>query len=204
MQLIQTPTHASNYGNGAGGPGRNVGRRFVVLHGSGRYPTATAAQELEYLQRPRIRVSYHVYATKAGELHQMVPLDARAWHAGSSRWGTVEDLNDLSIGIAFESTNAIDEVYPPEQVSPVFELVHELMEAYDIPPAHVLTHEEVSYPQGRKVDPVNFDIEKFRRRLAGPPRETVPLYSEANDLLGEVTIVGGAKAYLPDVVRARL
>ncbi len=32
----------------------------------------------------------------------------------------------------------------------------------------------------------------------------VPLYSESNELLGEVTIVDGRKAYLSDEVRARL
>ena len=42
MQLIQTPTHESNYGNGKGGNGQNLGRRFIALHGSGKYPTATA------------------------------------------------------------------------------------------------------------------------------------------------------------------
>jgi N-acetyl-anhydromuramyl-L-alanine amidase AmpD len=208
VQLIQTPTHESNYGNGKGGNGQNLGRRFIVLHGSGKYPSATAANELAYLQTPRIRVSYHVYATKAGTLHQLVPFPARAWHAGSSRWqaGGVHyrNLNDLSIGIAFESTNALDEVYPPEQVAAVFELARNLMRAFDIPPEHVLTHKEVSDPQGRKVDPVNFEIDAFRQRLAGPPKETLPLYSETNALLGEVTIVDGRKAYLPDTVRSSL
>ena len=41
-ELIGTPTHESNYGNGKGGNGQNLGRRFIVLHGSGKYPTATA------------------------------------------------------------------------------------------------------------------------------------------------------------------
>ena len=57
---------------------------------------------------------------------------------------------------------------------------------------------------GRKVDPVNFEIDAFRQRLAGPPKETLPLYSETNELLGEVTIVDGRKAYLPDTVRSSL
>jgi len=207
-ELIGTPTHESNYGNGQGGAGRNLGRRFIILHGSGKYPTVTAAQELAYLQRPGIRVSYHAYVTKAGAVHQLVPFPARAWHAGSSTWRSAgvqyDDLNDLSIGIAFESCNAVDEVYPPEQVAAVFELARNLMRAFDIPPEHVLTHKEVSDPQGRKVDPVNFEIDAFRQRLALPPRETLPLYSETNELLGEVTIVNGRKAYLPDTVRARL
>src|SRR5680860_1466014 len=166
--LIETPTHESNYGNGRGDAGRNLGRRFIILHGSGKHPTATAAQELAYLQTPGIRVSYHAYATKDGALHQLVPFGARAWHAGSSRWREYEDLNDLSIGIAFESTNATDEAYPPAQVGAVFELVRDLMTAFDIPPTRVLTHKEVSYPQGRKVDPVNFDIDAFRARLEKP------------------------------------
>jgi hypothetical protein len=54
------------------------------------------------------------------------------------------------------------------------------------------------------VDPVNFEIDAFRQRLAGPPKETLPLYSETNELLGEVTIVDGRKAYLPDTVRSSL
>ena len=207
--MIQAPTHITNYGDGQGGFGTNRGRRFIILHGTGRSPAATAAQEIGYLQRPGIRVSYHAYATKTGEVHHMVPWAARAWHAGSSRWrGTdgVEytDLNDLSIGIAFESTNAFDEVYPHVQVSAVFELVRDLMVEHDIPPERVLTHREVSYPQGRKVDPVNFGVVTFRERLAWPPKETLPLYSEENELLGEVTVVDDRKAYLPNDVLTRL
>lgn len=36
------------------------------------------------------------------------------------------------------------------------------------------------------------------------PASRLPLYSEANELLGEVTVVGNAKVYLPNAVRDRL
>jgi N-acetylmuramoyl-L-alanine amidase len=206
--MQQTPTHHSNYGDGRGGSGQNRGRLFIIWHGTGKYPTVTAEQELEFLQRPGIRVSYHYYLTKRGEIHQLVPTDFRAWHAGSSTWAedgeAWSDLNDWSIGVAFESCNGSSEVYPPAQFQAGLELARHLMSLHpSITAARNLTHKEVSDPPGRKVDPVNFPIHAFRRQIT-PVQRQVPLYSESNQFLGTVTLVEERKAYLSNELRKRL
>lgn len=209
MILVRNLTHQSNYGDGMGGPGVNRGRLFIIWHGSGKYPTASAEDELRFLRRPDVRVSYHYYITKAGIVHQLVPDDYRAWHAGSSRWAepgrSWRDLNDYSIGVAFESCNAIGEVYPPEQVASALTLARDLMAKFPaVTPARNLTHKEVSDPPGRKIDPVSFGIQSFRAKLEAPKESRIPLYSEDNRRLGEITLVDERKAYISDELRARL
>lgn len=206
MNIAQRPTHHSNYGDGMGGPGTNRGRRFVILHGTGKRPETPAENEIMYLQRPGVGVSYHYYVTKAGTVVQFVPNEARAWHAGSSVWRDDRDLNDMSIGVALESSNALDEVYPDRQVAAARILVSGLMSRYAIPASGVLTHRDVSDPRGRKIDPVNWPVEEFLLMLqsARTGHRSLPLYSEANEYLGTVTLVEERKAYLPDAVRDTL
>src|SRR5690625_1934256 len=84
--VISRITHPSNYGNGAGGSGINKRRQFIVMHRTGKHPTSSADDEIRFLSRENARVSYHYYITKDGRIFQLVPDEARAWHAGSSRF----------------------------------------------------------------------------------------------------------------------
>ena len=52
-----------------------------------------------------LRVSAHFLIRRDGELVQFVPLAARAWHAGASRWRGRERCNDFSIGIELEGSD---------------------------------------------------------------------------------------------------
>ena len=49
-----------------------------------------------------LRVSAHFLVRRRGELLQFVDTDARAWHAGASRFLGRERCNDFSIGIELE------------------------------------------------------------------------------------------------------
>lgn len=187
-------THGSNYG------GVNRGRKFIIMHGTGKNPSSTSAMELEYLRRANVGVSYHIYVTKSGEVHRLVPLNERAWHAGSSRIEVegqlYTDLNDWSVGVAFESSNGIAEEYPDVQVDAAYHVVRNVMNEIGIPADHVFTHREVSYPVGRKIDPVNFDIDEFRARLGGPDVRELPAYHPVtNEFLGNVTVIDNRKVY---------
>lgn len=188
-------THESNYG------GIVRGRKFIIMHGTGKNPKSTAENEMAYLRKGGAGVSYHLYVTKSGEVHQLVPFDARGWHAGSSRTTTDDgteyvDLNDWSIGVAFESSNGVNEDYPNVQVDAAFHAVRNLMNTYNIPAENVLSHREVSHPVGRKIDPVNFDMDEFRSRLGGPQTMELPAYHPiTNEFLGNVTVIDGRKVY---------
>ena len=45
------------------------------------------------------KVSSHFLISEKGEIHQLVPLNFKAWHAGESFWNGKNDINQNSIGI---------------------------------------------------------------------------------------------------------
>lgn len=55
-----------------------------------------------------LRVSAHFLVRRRGELLQFVDVDARAWHAGQSRFLDRERCNDFSIGIELEGDERHD------------------------------------------------------------------------------------------------
>src|SRR5690625_7618761 len=107
--VISRITHPSNYGNGAGGSGINKGRQFIVMHGTGKHTTSSADDEIRFLSRENARVSYHYYITKDGRIFQLVPDEARSWHAGSCCFlfvgVTYYVMNDWSILDDFEPSS---------------------------------------------------------------------------------------------------
>lgn len=140
---------------------------FVVLHGSGLTVDATADNEVRFLRRPGIKVSYHFYVRESGLITQLVPLTHVAYHAGESTWTEGEvswsRLNPYSLSIGLESNNLENEHYPAEQLGATLGLTRLLMELQSIPRERVLTHRQISYP--RKADPVNFPLEAFISQL---------------------------------------
>lgn len=115
-----------------------------------------------------LRVSAHLLIRRDGELVQFVPFEARAWHAGRSRWFDGErertGLNDFSIGIELEG----DEIHPyrERQYRTLGASIRALMAAY---PA--LTRERVTSHARiaplRKSDPgPAFDWAYLRQCLA--------------------------------------
>lgn len=53
-----------------------------------------------------LRVSAHFLIRRRGELLQFVATDARAWHAGASRFMGRERCNDFSLGVELEGDGA--------------------------------------------------------------------------------------------------
>src|SRR5690606_23688893 len=85
--------------------------------------------------------------------YQMLNDYLRAWHAGSGRWGSITDLNSVSIGIEMDN-NGI-EPYTEAQVSNLLGLLDTLKTTYNIPTENFIGHGDIA--PGRKVDPgINF------------------------------------------------
>ena len=59
----------------------------------------SAKAAVELLADPASMVSCHYVIDEAGVVIQMVPESLRAWHAGKSHWGGIDDINSASIGI---------------------------------------------------------------------------------------------------------
>ncbi|SDJ51796.1 1,6-anhydro-N-acetylmuramyl-L-alanine amidase AmpD [Billgrantia gudaonensis] len=114
-----------------------------------------------------LRVSAHLLIRRDGECVQFVPFQARAWHAGRSRWrdGARQRraLNDFTVGIELEG----DEVTPyrAAQYQALARTLRALMVAYPaITPSRITSHAHIA--PLRKSDPgAAFDWAYLRRCL---------------------------------------
>ena len=119
-----------------------------------------AAEHPAYEGLQRLRVSAHFFVRRSGEVVQFVDCDARAWHAGVSRWRGRDNCNDWSIGIELEGLEGLG--FEPAQYRQLATLLRALAARY--PVAEVVGHEHVA--PGRKADPgPNFDWALLRRVL---------------------------------------
>jgi len=108
-----------------------------------------------------VRVSSHFLIRRGGELLQFVPLAARAWHAGASRWRGRERCNDFSVGIELEGVD--DAVFEAAQYASLVTLFTKLQTV--LPLREVAAHSDVA--PGRKSDPgTHFDWARFLQQLA--------------------------------------
>ncbi|MBZ9557811.1 MULTISPECIES: 1,6-anhydro-N-acetylmuramyl-L-alanine amidase AmpD [unclassified Modicisalibacter] len=121
-----------------------------------------------YRRLAGLRVSAHLLIRRDGEAVQFAAFDARAWHAGRSRWfdGVRErrELNDFGIGIELEG----DEIHPyrDAQYRRLAGVVGTLMAHYPgLDATRITSHARIA--PLRKSDPgPAFDWAYFRQCLA--------------------------------------
>ena len=98
--------------------------KFIILHYTAM---ENCEQAVKRLTDPESQVSAHLIIGRGGDLLQLVPFNMVAWHAGKSRWGNYEDLNNYSIGIELDNAGWLNrsmgryyswfgKEYPREQV----------------------------------------------------------------------------------------
>jgi N-acetylmuramoyl-L-alanine amidase len=119
---------------------------MVVLHYTAM---RTAAEALARLCDPAAEVSAHYLISETGETFHLVPEDARAWHAGTGRWGAVTDVNSRSIGI--ELANHGTYPFSAPQIAALEALLAQVLSRHAIPPARVIAHSDMA--PARKRDP---------------------------------------------------
>lgn len=76
--------------------GGRIDPRLIVMHYTA---TWTGAAAIRTLTNPQAKVSAHFVVDRNGTITQLVRTDTAAWHAGPSKWGRYEGLNNHSIGI---------------------------------------------------------------------------------------------------------
>jgi len=147
----------------------------------------SAAAALERLCDPAAKVSAHYLVDEDGSVTTLVAEEARAWHAGVSRWLGEAGLNDRSIGI--ELVNPGHEwgyrPFPDLQYRACIALCQDILSRWPIAQRRVLGHSDIA--PARKQDPGElFDW----RRLAeagiglwpehggGAPRDTSTLQAQ--------------------------
>lgn len=105
------------------------------------------------------KVSAHLLIDRKGAVSQFVNLDARAWHAGKSRFLGRQNFNDFSIGIVLEGSG--DTHFTDAQYHTLAQVCVAIHRAYPKTRRHIYGHEHIA--AGRKHDPgPYFDWQRLR------------------------------------------
>lgn len=110
---------------------------------------ATAGDALERLTDPAAEVSAHYLIHRNGMVVQLVPEEARAWHAGAGTWGGAGDVNSRSIGIEIDNDGRAP--FSAASIVALEGLLAEVLERWAIPPQGVIGHSDMA--PTRKADP---------------------------------------------------
>jgi len=94
-------------------------------------------------------VSAHYLIGRDGHRYQLVADDQRAWHAGAGYWGTISDVNSVSIGIELDNDGTA--TFPDEQIDSLLVLLDDLCTRLRIPRTQIVAHSD--FAPTRKKDP---------------------------------------------------
>jgi N-acetyl-anhydromuramoyl-L-alanine amidase len=113
-------------------------------------------QEIAHLQ-----VSAHLLIRRDGQIHQYVPFDKKAWHAGVSSFCGVADCNVYSIGVELEGCDS--DPFTASQYEQLALVTAELQKVYPaITAQRIVGHSDIA--PGRKTDPGPcFNWEKYKQ-----------------------------------------
>ena len=181
MDYPTRPVVGSEYTGAAWEPAHSNGYRdrppgvvvdAIVLHATGG-PEGLPHEGIDlfrstvnWFKNPSATVSAHYVVGKEGQIAQCVQEAKAAYHAGVSEYLGRQNWNNFSIGIEMANWNDGVDPYPEAQVRATAELCKYLVEKYNIPREHLVTHAMISGP--RKTDPLGFDLQRFLDRVVGP------------------------------------
>ncbi len=121
---------------------------LIVIHATEQ---RSVAESLETLRTENSGgpVSAHYLIGRDGARYQLVPDELRAWHAGGGRWGTITDVNNVSIGIELDNDGQSE--FPAAQIDSLIVLLEDLCERLYIPRTQIVAHAD--FAPTRKQDP---------------------------------------------------
>jgi N-acetylmuramoyl-L-alanine amidase len=119
---------------------------FVMIHHTSQ---ANLAQTIRTFQLPHTKVSSHYVIGRDGRMVQMLNDYLRGWHAGRGKWGSITDMNSVSIGIELDNNGK--EPFPDAQINSLLILLDTLKTKYSIPQKNFIGHAD--FAPGRKDDP---------------------------------------------------
>ena len=119
---------------------------LVIIHHTS---DDTLDQALRTLTSPERKVSAHYLIGRDGRIVQLVDENDRAWHAGKSWWGGVNDINSASLGIELDNNG--NEPFPDAQIDALLSLLTDIRQRYALPVANFIGHADVA--PSRKEDP---------------------------------------------------
>lgn len=122
---------------------------YVIIHHTAQ---DSLQQTLRTFTVPHSQVSAHYVIGRGGEIYQMLNDYVRGWHAGAGKWGSVTDLNSVSLGIELDNNGR--EPFSEAQIFSLIHLLDTLKRTYNIPTANFIGHSDIA--PTRKVDPSAF------------------------------------------------
>ena len=145
MKLI-TKYKSPNYDNRA----KKSKIKFVIIHYTAMY---SLKETIKHLCSSKSKVSSHFLVSKKGLIYKLIDEKNRAWHAGSSYWNKIRDLNSYSIGIELENSGHYlkFEKYNSMQIKSLIKLLKYIKFQYNIKKINILGHSDIA-PM-RKIDP---------------------------------------------------
>lgn len=122
---------------------------YVVIHHTAQ---DSLQQTLHTFTVPHTQVSSHYVIGRDGEIVQMLNDYVRGWHAGAGKWGSVTDLNSVSLGIELDNNGS--EPFSEAQIHSLLNVLDTLKTKYKIPTANFIAHSDIA--PAKKVDPSAF------------------------------------------------
>ncbi|MCF8231651.1 MAG: N-acetylmuramoyl-L-alanine amidase [Bacteroidales bacterium] len=183
----------------------------IIIHYTGG---ASAESSIETLTNSEAKVSAHVMVSAEGDITQMVPFNAKAWHAGKSHYGDRTGMNQYSIGIELDNPGVLKKSgqnyvswfgrkYPEEEVIEAVHRNEDFTRFWHIFPEEqinaayslcelLIKNYDIKYllgheevSPGRKTDPgPAFPLDKFRDKLLLEDRSS----DEPDTLPGEAEV----------------
>ena len=134
---------------------------YVIIHHTSQNSTA---QTVRTFQLAHTKVSSHYVIGRDGQVIQMLNDYDRAWHAGKSKWGSITDMNSVSLGIELDNNGR--EAFSDLQINALLNLLDTLKSKYLIPQLNFIGHADIA--PTRKDDPnVNFPWKLLAERGFG-------------------------------------
>jgi len=184
---------------------------YIIIHHTAQ---DSLEQTLHTFTVPHTQVSAHYVVGRNGEVYQMLNDYLRGWHAGAGTWGSVTDINSVSLGIELDNNG--NEPFSEAQIYSLLNLLERLKTTYNIPAANFLAHADVA--PARKNDPsAHFPWQRLAERgfglwpdepLATPPEQFNP--RDALRIIGydvsnlEAAIVAFKRRYIQEDISPEL
>lgn len=122
---------------------------YVIIHHTSQDSTA---QTLKTFTLPKTQVSAHYVIGRDGRTYHLLSDYLRAWHGGVARWGSLTDINSVSVGIELDNNGT--EPFAEVQLASLLRVLAYLKKTYNIPTANFIGHGDIA--PTRKNDPSAF------------------------------------------------
>lgn len=142
---------------------------YVIIHHTAQ---KSVNETLNTFTKTKTQVSAHYLVSKDGQVIQLLNDYLRAWHGGISKWGTITDINSVSIGIELDNNGTSP--FTDTQIDALLSLLAKLKANYGIPSSNFIGHSDIA--PSRKIDPnVFFPWRKLSEKGFGLMPDTLAI-----------------------------